>query len=116
LGFTGILTSEMFGFRSDLDSETLDLLDKQVTLAGKEKLGPKETAELEAITRQINHLGFKSASSDPYYRAFIKAIVRRQRAHRLLLKPVLTKSDLKALQDETDEILTEIEAEEVTTK
>ena len=38
LGFTGILTSEMFGFRSDLDEETLELLDKQVDLAGKEKL------------------------------------------------------------------------------
>lgn len=112
LGFTGILTSEMFGFRSDLDSETLDLLDKQVNLAGKNKLNSKEARMLESITQQVEELGFKSASSDPYYRAFIKAVVRRQKLRNRLLKPILTKSDFNALQRETDEILVEIEAEE----
>jgi restriction endonuclease S subunit/predicted ATPase len=112
LGFTGILTSDMFGFRSDLDSETMELLDKQVALAGKEKLNPEETRTLESITQQVENLGFKSASSDPYYRAFIKAIASRQRVRNLLLKQVLTKSDLETLQRETNEILGEIEAEE----
>ena len=36
LGFTGILTSEMFGFRSDLDEETLADLDTRVRLVAKE--------------------------------------------------------------------------------
>lgn len=116
LGFTGILTSEMFGFRSDLDPETLDLLDKQVDLAGKEHLNDAEARELENITDQIENLGFKSASSDPYYRAFIQAIVRRQKARQLLQKPTLTQSDLEALQRETDEILAEMDAEEVRAK
>ena len=116
LGFTGILTSEMFGFRSDLDRETLDLLDKQVDLAGKEKLSQKEATELESITQQVEKLGFKSASSDPYYRAFIKAVVRRQRVRDLLLKPTLTKPDLDVLQRETNEILAEIESEEAKTE
>ena len=112
LGYTGILTSEMFGFRSDLDRETLDLLDKQVDLAGKERLSPDESRELETLTQQIEKLGFKSASSDPYYRAFIKAVVRRQEVRNRLLKPILEKSDLSDLQRETDEILAEIEAGE----
>lgn len=43
LGFTGILTSEMFGFRSDLDPETLADLDDRVRLVGKEgALTPQE--------------------------------------------------------------------------
>jgi hypothetical protein len=69
--------------------------------------------KLGALTEKVEKLGFKSASSDPYYRAFIKAIVRRRDVHNLLLKPVLIKSDLDTLQRETDEILAEIEAEEV---
>ena len=113
LGFTGILTSDMFGFRSDLDDETLELLDKQVNLAGKKKLNREEVIKLENITQQVENLGFKSASSDPYYRAFIKAVVSRQRVHNLLLKNDLTKSDLETLQRETNEILQEIEAEKV---
>jgi predicted ATPase len=116
LGFTGILTSEMFGFRSDLDQETLGLLDKQVDLAGKEKLSQGEASELETITQRVEKLGFKSASSDPYYRAFIKAVVRRQRVRDLLLKPTLTKPDIDVLHRETTDILAEIEAEEAKAK
>ena len=112
LGFTGILTSEMFGFRSDLDSVTLDLLDKQVDLAGKETLSQDEAGELESITQRVEKLGFKSASSDPYYRAFIRAVVSRQRVRDLFLKPTLTKPDFDVLQRETTEILAELEAEE----
>jgi restriction endonuclease S subunit/predicted ATPase len=116
LGFTGILTSEMFGFRSDLDSETLGLLDKQVHLVGKKKLNRKEARDLESITQQVEKLGFTSASSDPYYREFIKAIVRRKKVYNLFLKQTRTKSDLNALQRETDEILEEIMAEEAKVK
>jgi len=116
LGFTGILTSDMFGFRSDLDSPTMELLDRQVNLAGKDKLSRQEANELESVTRQVEGLGFKSASSDPYYRAFVKAIVRRQSVRDLLLKPTVTRSDTDALQRETDDILAEIKTEETKTK
>ena len=116
LGFTGILTSEMFGFRSDLDLDTLELLDKQVDLAGKDTLSREEASTLETITQQVEHLGFKSASSDPYYRAFIKAVVRRQGVRNLLLKPTLTKPDIDVLKRETTEILAELDAEEAKPK
>src|SRR6185436_4137106 len=50
LGFTGILTSEMFGFRSDLDPETLADLDNRVRLIAKEEaLDAQERKELEEI-------------------------------------------------------------------
>src|SRR5581483_9137513 len=46
LGFTGILTSDMFGFRSDLDPETLADLDNRVRLVAKEgSLSPEEQEE-----------------------------------------------------------------------
>jgi restriction endonuclease S subunit/predicted ATPase len=113
LGFTGILTSDMFGLRSDLDDDTMKLLDTQVSLAGKDELSNEDTKRLAAVTERVEKLGFKSASSDPYYRAFIKAVVQRRDVRNLLMKPILNKSDLNTLQRETNEILAEIEAAEV---
>ena len=75
LGYTGILISDMFGFRSDLDEETLTLLERQVRLAGKpDALSSDEKDELAKLNRDIEALGFKTVSSDPYYRAFIEAL------------------------------------------
>jgi predicted ATPase len=113
LGFTGILTSDMFGFQSDLDPETLSLLSEQAALAGKEgKLSKRDAQKLAEVTAKVDRLGFKTASSDPYYRAFLQALSRRPETLALLQKPVLDKSDLKALSEETDAILAELDAED----
>jgi len=78
LGFTGILTSEMFGMRSDLDEETLADLDTKVRLVATEgSLTPEETLELEEINKRLEDAGFQKAFSDPYYAAFIRAWGRR---------------------------------------
>jgi type I restriction enzyme S subunit len=78
LGFTGILTSEMFGMRSDLDEETLADLDTKVRLVAKESsLTPEEATELEEINKRLEDAGFEQAFSDPYYAAFIRAWSRR---------------------------------------
>jgi hypothetical protein len=78
LGFTGILTSEMFGFRSDLDPETLADLDNRVRLIAKEAaLSAQEKQELENIDKRLVDAGFSKAFSDPYYAAFVRAWGRR---------------------------------------
>ena len=78
LGFAGILTSEMFGFRSDLDEETVAELDRRVRLVAKEeRLTEAEEKELEAIDRRLAGAGFSTAFSDPYYAAFVRAWGRR---------------------------------------
>lgn len=78
LGFTGILTSEMFGFRSDLDPETLADLDNRVRLIAKEgALTAQEKTELESIDKRLVNAGFSKAFSDPYYAAFVRAWGRR---------------------------------------
>jgi restriction endonuclease S subunit/predicted ATPase len=78
LGFTGILTSEMFGFRSDLDPETLGDLDNRVRLIAKEEaLTPLQKKELEDIDKRLAAAGFSKAFSDPYYAAFVRAWGRR---------------------------------------
>jgi restriction endonuclease S subunit/predicted ATPase len=78
LGFTGILTSEMFGFRSDLDSPTLADLDDRVRLIAKEgTLSSEEKQELETLDKRLADAGFSKAFSDPYYAAFVRAWGRR---------------------------------------
>lgn len=78
LGFTGILTSEMFGFRSDLDEETLADLDNRVRLVAKdEALTSHEKTALEEVDKRLADAGFSKAFSDPYYAAFVRAWGRR---------------------------------------
>lgn len=78
LGFTGILTSEMFGFRSDLDEDTVADLDRRVRLVAKEdSLTEAEQTELEAIDKRLEGAGFSTAFSDPYYAAFVRAWGRK---------------------------------------
>ena len=112
MGFTGILTSEMFGLKSDLDEETLSLLDRHAELVGKKKLTFEEEKNLREMTEEVERLGFKSASSDPYYRGFLQALARRRTARDLLTKATWTREDIKSLGKETDEILEELEKED----
>src|SRR5258708_8445633 len=64
----------MFGFRSDLDPETLRDLDNRVRLiAREESLGPQQRKELEEIDKRLADAGFSKAFSDPYYAAFVRA-------------------------------------------
>jgi hypothetical protein len=102
----------MFGLRSDLDNETLALLDEQVDLVGKSRLTASDKKRLRELSVALDKLGFKSASSDPYYRAFLAAVTRRRRAKKLLQQPELTRTDRTALAKETDEILEQLESEE----
>jgi hypothetical protein len=96
----------MFGFRSDLDDETLSLLDRQIQLAAKrKKLSKVEKNELTTLNKQIEALGFKTVSSDPYYRAFIEALTRRQEVLSLIQKPVQTAEERATIRKAADEIL-----------
>lgn len=112
MGFTGILTSEMFGLKSDLDEETLSLLHEHAKLAGKRELTRGESKKLAEITTNVERLGFQSASSDPYYRAYLQALSRRRMALSTLAKTTWTSADIARLAKETDEILEELEQED----
>ncbi|HEX7331391.1 MAG TPA: AAA family ATPase [Pyrinomonadaceae bacterium] len=111
LGFTGILTSDMFGFRSDLDPITLNLLDKKVELTAKEgTLTPEEASELNRIDTELDRIGFLGAFSDPYYTAFVRGWARRKEFERFK-KPFLTEQERKDHAAITDEILRELDEE-----
>jgi len=109
LGFTGILTSEMFGFRSDLDTETLADIDNRVRLIAKEdQLSASDKKEIEEIDKRLAEAGFSKAFSDPYYAAFVRAWGKRY-AEQMAGKQSLTPKE----QEEIDRIAREVLAEAV---
>ncbi len=111
LGFTGILTSEMFGFRSDLDPETLADLDSKVRLVAKErKLTAQEEKELESVDKRLADAGFSKAFSDPYYAAFVRAWGRRY-SDLMVGKQFLTPAEQQEIDRIAQEVLKEAIAE-----
>jgi predicted ATPase len=108
LGFAGILMSDMFGFRSDLDADTLEKLDKQAELVQKDALSSSERAELATLTEEIDHLGFQTASSDPYYAAFLRGLLRSPK-----LRGALASGSGKssAIENEVDKLLDDLLSE-----
>lgn len=117
LGFTGILTSEMFGMRSDLDEETLADLDNKVRLVAKEDLlTPEEFSELEKINKRLEDAGFQKAFSDPYYAAFVRAWGRRYSdlmAGVRFLNPAQQEEIDRIAREVLEETLAELQAEEI---
>jgi hypothetical protein len=111
LGFTGILTSDMFGFRSDLDEETLADLDNRVRLIAKEELlTPQEKTELAEVDKKLADAGFAKAFSDPYYSAFVRAWGRRH-GELMANKQFLTQEERREIDRVAAEVLTEAIAE-----
>lgn len=72
LGYSGILMSDMFGLQSDLDDHTLTKLNRRAILAAQDELTHGELEELDSLNHYLDHLGFTSFDSDPFYKDFIK--------------------------------------------
>jgi len=111
MGFSAILTSDMFGFRSDLDSKTLARLDRKTFLIGKDKLNKEEKNELKLINEKLDKVGLLQTFSDPYYTEYIKGLSRKNALSKFQ-KQFLTKEDREEQERITDEILEELDKEE----
>ena len=107
MGFSGILMSEMFGFQSDLDEDTLKTLNRRVRLVGKEGgLTEAEEQELERIDGRLEEAGFMTAFSDPYYSAFVRAWGRTYE-NRIAAKRFLEPGEREELDRIAREVLDE---------
>lgn len=111
MGFSGIITSDMFGLRSDLDPETLDILDEHAILLANEERTDEEDRRFYQLQEQLEQSGFLDAYSDPYFSAFVKAWARKHN-DKLFSKTFLSDNDRHELSRMTDEILAELDAEE----
>ncbi|MCK9295924.1 MAG: AAA family ATPase [Desulfobulbaceae bacterium] len=74
MGYSGIVTSDMFGLAAALDSQTFQLLEEKRKLASKEKpLTPEERDSLEQINLKLEGYGFRYEMRDPVFAEYLKA-------------------------------------------
>lgn len=65
-GVAGLLTSEIYGLESDLDSITLEKVKLQRLLAARPLLSASEAEKLSGLTRELRDLGFTYSVRDPF--------------------------------------------------
>jgi predicted ATPase len=74
MGYSGIVTSDMFGLASALDTHTRELLEEKRQLAGKdESLANAERDRLEQINLELEGYGFRYEMRDPVFAEYLRA-------------------------------------------
>ncbi|MFC9304293.1 hypothetical protein ACFTWC_23575, partial [Streptomyces albidoflavus] len=79
MGVGALLTSDVYGLRSQLDLETLRKLDRKRELASKETdLTAEEEQELSSLGHELRGLGLLLENRDPEFQEFLRAKFRTQ--------------------------------------
>jgi predicted ATPase len=112
MGFQAILTSEFFGLRSAIDSETLAKLDRKRELALKEEKTEEELADLTQLDEELGRLDFSKAARDPLYLEFIRAITAAQTANPEIARPAPAAADWHLRQRVASDIAARLLREE----
>lgn len=74
MGYSGIVTSDMFGLAAALDTHTRELLEEKRQLAGKEELLTNvERDRLEQINLELEGYGFRYEMRDPVFAEYLRA-------------------------------------------
>lgn len=89
MGVAGLLTSEVFGLPTTLDSPTQKMLDRKRELAMKDKLTDDDMNELAKLDGELERMGFLSSFRDPLYSQFVKAL----REYDQFKRPALTRDE-----------------------
>ena len=109
MGYEGILTSEMFGFRSALDSPTLKLLDEKRRLAANDTLTDTQLERLDELNDQIGDLDFTRVVRDDHFKLFSHEMAKYEEK-RGLNGQVLTPEEFAAREAHAREIVARIAA------
>ena len=112
MGIGALLTSDIYGLRSQLDLQTLKLLDRKRELAIREQLSDEESEELRRLNEQLGGLDFTHSVRDPLYEQFVEAMTASERQHELQ-QPVLTEDERQLRRQLANEILSRLKAEEL---
>jgi predicted ATPase len=107
MGVAGLLTSEVYGLRSQLDLHTLHALDRKRELASKSQLSDDERRELDELTQRLGHIDFTLSVRDPLYQQFARAMAARQREAGLD-EPVLSKEQQSELRELALQVMEEV--------
>jgi predicted ATPase len=111
MGVGALLTSDVYGLRSELDLETLALLDEKRALAAKAELTEEERDRLRDLDERLRGLDFTVNVRDPMYRRFTEAMAEREREEGLQV-PVLTTEQQELQKKLAREVLGKLAANE----
>jgi ABC-type multidrug transport system ATPase subunit len=106
MGVAALLTSDIYGLRSQLDLPTMRLLDERRELAIKEELTEAERERLRSLNEELDRLDFTTTIRDPLYEPYVKAMTRAEKEEGLR-EPVLTPEQ----QDRQKELAVQIVSE-----
>jgi energy-coupling factor transporter ATP-binding protein EcfA2 len=110
MGVSGLLTSDVYGLRSDLDLVTLSELDELRDLSTKQELTAANKERLAELNQRLEHKAFTRTTRDPQYQLYVKAMTiaeNREGLHR----PVLGQGEMRRRQDLAVEIARRAKAE-----
>lgn len=110
MGYSGILTSDMFGLRSTLDNSTEDLLRKRRELIEKEQLSNEESARLKQLDEKIEALGFTTVHWDHDYQEYLQ--IRKKAENELFTDAETTPEIIAKRKERAKEIIAGIIANE----
>lgn len=72
MGYSGILTSDLFGFGSTLDEYSTNLLRERREILENDDLDDKDRKRLQDLNQEIESLGFSSANWDSDYGEYLR--------------------------------------------
>lgn len=98
MGVAGLLTSDVYGLRSDLDPVTLSELDELRDLSVKEELTDGNRARLRELNQRLEHKAFSRTTRDPQYQLYIRAMTLAENREGLD-HPVLSPAEVRRRQE-----------------
>jgi restriction system-associated AAA family ATPase len=107
MGVDAILTSEIFGLNTTLDSETMnDLINRRklLVLGEKRALSEIENETLTELSRKLMDIDFNKPFADPLYKDFIMAIENLD----IYNKVKLSESDIKEREEIARQIMVKL--------
>ena len=107
MGVAGLLTSELYGLRSQLDRDTLGDLDRKRELASLEELTSAERAELSALNDRLGNLDFSKTARDPLYQPYVLAMTALE-TRLALRKAILSPDEIDQRQDLADQVVSSL--------
>ena len=93
MGIAGLLTSDVYGLRSELDHETLVKLDLRRRLATQTDLSEEQKDELQSLNEWAESQDFTRTDRDPLYKSFVDAMTEWQERRGLLSRATLTDNE-----------------------
>jgi predicted ATPase len=109
MGVAALLTSDIYGLRSQLDLETMRLLDERRELASMKELSDQQRARLAELNKQLEGLDFSISVRDPLYQVFVKEMTLRQQSD-VTKSATLTPDQFQAQKELALKIIDEITA------